>query len=131
MLIICDPATDPAKYIALISAWDQQSSRKITNSATVPLGAEVPLFLSSGAAVLGSTETQLQTSLPLLGDPPRQEQNPGNVSYAELQLGDTCLDNQHRAKPRTLAFRLSRCIRPHPDLGCLCSTYTLQHSRAP
>lgn len=56
------------------------------------------------------------TSLPLLSDPPRQEQNPGNVSYAELQLRDTCSDNQHRAKPSTLGLRLSPCIRPHPDL---------------
>ncbi len=59
------------------------------------------------------------TSLPLDSDPPCQEQNPGNVSYAELRLGDTCSDNQHRATPPTFGPRLSRCIRPHPDRGCL------------
>lgn len=57
------------------------------------------------------------TSLPQLGDPPRQEQNPGNVSYAGLQLGDTCSDNQHRGKASYAGARRSHCFRPRPDLG--------------
>lgn len=59
------------------------------------------------------------TSLPLLGDRPRQEQNPGNVSYVGPQFGDTCPDNQHRAKASRAGPCLSRRIRPRPDLSCL------------
>lgn len=58
-------------------------------------------------SILGS-----HTSLPRLGDPPRQEQNPGNVSYAELQLGDTCSDNQHKTKPPTLCLVWATASHP-------------------
>lgn len=63
------------------------------------------------------------TSLPLLSDPPRQEQNPENVSYAELELGDTCSDNQRWAKPPTLG--LVWAAAADPTLTSAASIYTL------
>lgn len=65
------------------------------------------------------------TSLPLLDDPSRQEQNLGNVSYVELQLWDTCSDNQHRAKPPTLC--LVWAAASDPTLTSAASIHTQTH----
>lgn len=107
------------------------TSRAVAMTGSVCLNQQVARTRILGVEPCAHSILSSHTSLPLDSDPPCQEQNPGNVSYAELRLGDTCSDNQHRAKPPTLGPRLSRCIRPHPDLGCLHITYTLQHSVLP
>lgn len=57
-------------------------------------------------------------SLPQLSDHPRQEQNPENASYAELQLGDTCSGNHHGSNSPTRSLVWGHSIWPHPNLRC-------------
>lgn len=65
-------------------------------------------------------------SLPQLSDHPRQEQNPGNASYAELQLGDTCSGNHHGSNSPTRSLVWVTAF--DPTLTSAAPIYTLQRT---